>query len=486
VCLLLAAAYAVFDYAVNKIGFTSGWTILWPLNGLSIAILLILPRSDWPPVLLGIAVGTGIGECFDSNPLALELWMRPNSILEVFLSALVLPPFLNLDQWLRELHLLRRFALALAIGPGISGIIFAVVFHFARHLPYVEAFFDWAASDALGIAVMVPLVLSVRSTEMRDLFRPRNLFRTLCALTLALAAIALSLANDQYQLLFLLYPTLLAVDLVLSFAGSSIAATSACFLAILLAIHGQGPFGHWNSSHMISRDQALQAFLAFQILAVFPVSIVLRERRRLTEDLNSSNEQLLRLASRDGLTGLFNRRSFDNQLHQEWKRAIRTKSSLALLMIDVDLFKQFNDRYGQRSGDECLRIVAQTIALQTHRAQDHLARYRGEEFVLILPHTDLPGALYLAEHIRTAIYDLALNHEASPWNRITLSLGCASIKPTLSLQLESLLHASGSALYEANRAGGNAIRSADAEAYLLLRIASRAAVGQQRGIGLQN
>jgi diguanylate cyclase (GGDEF)-like protein len=473
--LLLAAGYAVLDYAVNKIGFTAGWTILWPLNGLSIAILLILPRSDWLPALLGIAIGTGIGGCFDSNSLVLELWMRPNSLIEVFLSALVLPPFLNLDQWLRERHILRRFALALAVGPGISGVIFAIVFHFVKHLPYLEAFFDWAASDALGIAVIVPLVLSIRSTEMRDLFRVRNLFKTLTALTLAFAAIALSLAVNQYQLLFLLYPTLLVVDLALSFAGSSIAATGACFFAILLALHGQGPFGNWDSSHSISRDQALQAFLAFQILAVFPVSIVLRERRRLTEDLNSSNEQLLMLASRDGLTGLFNRRAFDNQLQQEWKRAIRTKSSLALLMIDVDLFKQFNDLYGHRAGDECLRTVAHTIASQVRRSPDHLARYGGEEFVMILPHTDLAGALHLAEYIRAVVYDLGLSHDSSPWNRVTVSLGCAAIEPALTLQPESLLHASNSALYEAKHAGRNTIHSADALTHRLFRVPSRTA-----------
>jgi diguanylate cyclase (GGDEF)-like protein len=453
--LLVGVVYFTVDFTLNRIGFTEGWTILWPLNGISIGILLMQPRSRWPAILLGIGVGTGIGECLDNNAIPFEIVERLISLTEVILATLCLPAFESLDLWLREPAIFRRFATAMVVGPGASGILFALFVNGFHSENFMGSFREWAVSDTLGIGVMLPLTLAFRSPEMIDLFRPRALPKTLGFLALATVVFATSLSERRYPVLFLLYPTLLLVDLVLSFAGSCIAVAIMCFLAIILTINGQGLYGHWDPTVAISRDLGLQIFLGFHILALFPASVILRERRRLLAELNDSNAQLLRIASRDALTGLFNRRAFDEQLDQEWKRALRLKTPIALIMMDVDHFKQFNDLYGHASGDDCLRAVANAISGHSRRAQDHLARYGGEEFVLILPHTDLDGARHCAEAIRIAISNLNLPHESSGWKRVTLSLGCASIDPSDDTSPDTLIRLADSALYNAKRSGRN-------------------------------
>ncbi len=452
-----AVLYAFIDTELNRFGFSEGWTILWPLNGVTIAILLMIPRRLWPGLLLGIGVGTGIGECLDQNPVTSEILLRVFSVVEIVLSAWLLPPFKDLDQWLRKPRIFHRFAAALAVGPGISGLLAALYFHLAQGQSYLLAFDQWAFADAVGIAGFFPLALAIGSSEMRTLFRPRALPRTLAVLICAFAVIALALGTSRYPLLFLVYPTLLLVDLFLSFSGSAIAAAGLCFLSIFLTTHAHGSFGMWPASLPVPRDVAVQIFLGFHLLALFPASILLRERRSLVDDLHNSNAQLLMLASLDGLTGIPNRRSFDEQFDQEWKRAVRLKLPLALIMIDVDHFKQFNDRYGHQTGDDCLRTVAQTLSTSRRRAQDGVARFGGEEFVLLLPHTDAAGAEYLAGIVRQAVFALGIAHAGSPWGVVTVSIGCSSVVPYFEIDPRKLLHLADAALYRAKAAGRNRV-----------------------------
>ncbi len=454
-----ALLYAGIDIGLNKFGFSNGWTILWPLNGVTIAVLLRRRRSDWLAIMAGVALGTGVGECLDTNTVLMEIGLRTFSVTEVVLSALLLPAFTTLDSWLRRPRIFLRFAAALVVGPGVSGVMAALLFHATQHQRMLVAFDDWATADALGIAAMMPLALSLYSTEMRKLFRGRALVRTTCILCLAAVSLWLSLEVTGYPLLFLVYPTLLLVDLTLSFPGSAIAFAGLCFYAIFLTEHNLGPFGHWPSNLGVTRDVGLQIFLGFHVLALFPASILIRERRRLVEDLNNSNTQLLMLASLDGLTGLANRRSLDENLSQEWKRARRLRTPLALIMMDVDWFKQFNDRYGHRAGDDCLRSAAAVLRERSRRAEDHVGRFGGEEFVVLLPHTDLAGAQHMAEEIREAIYALKIPQQDSPWEFITVSLGCAAITPTRDGTESELMSLADAALYEAKRAGRNCVQT---------------------------
>jgi len=164
------------------------------------------------------------------------------------------------------------------------------------------------------------------------------------------------------------------------------------------------------------------------------------------------------LAIEDSLTGLANRRRFDERLKEEWARAYRDRSSLALLMIDVDHFKAYNDEYGHPAGDACLRLVAQIIAAETQRAGDLAARYGGEEFAMLLPSTDAAGCAQVGERILKAIREAGLVHGSNKAaGCVTASVGGATCRPALerTAGVSSLVEAADRALYAAKDAGRN-------------------------------
>lgn len=195
-----------------------------------------------------------------------------------------------------------------------------------------------------------------------------------------------------------------------------------------------------------------------------------RDRRRarekellsMTAELARANQKLRRMSSLDGLTGAPNRRYFDDALETEWRRALRQGQPLALVMIDIDFFKNYNDRYGHLAGDECLRRTAEAMGGRLRRAGDLLARYGGEEFAALLPDTKLKGALALAESCRRAVEELAVVHEdslAAPV--VTVSLGAAAMIPDEGQTPQDLIQAADQALYRAKDGGRNRVEAAE-------------------------
>lgn len=176
-----------------------------------------------------------------------------------------------------------------------------------------------------------------------------------------------------------------------------------------------------------------------------------------TLELQEINQKLSRLSVQDGLTGLGNRRRFDEVLEMEWARGRRFSEPLALIMLDVDFFKQFNDFYGHQAGDECLRRVAGVLQGMARRAGDVVARYGGEEFCVLLPATDLETARVIAEAMRVAIETMNVPHGRSSFERITASFGVAAAVPDETLTADALLNAADTALYDAKGAGRNQI-----------------------------
>lgn len=174
------------------------------------------------------------------------------------------------------------------------------------------------------------------------------------------------------------------------------------------------------------------------------------------EKLLQANGQLERLATEDPLTGLANRRHFDQALAQELRRAAREATPLALLLVDLDHFKRFNDSYGHVAGDECLKAVSAQLALCAKRPGDLAARYGGEEMGIILPRTDLAGAMHIARQLQQGIQALGIAHRASPFGCVTVSIGVATLQgepgPRSPVQL---IEAADRALYRAKAAGRN-------------------------------
>lgn len=165
--------------------------------------------------------------------------------------------------------------------------------------------------------------------------------------------------------------------------------------------------------------------------------------------------RLQRLSQQDGLTGLYNRRYFDRQLNGEWRRLRRLGAPLALLMLDVDHFKAFNDRLGHQAGDDALRRVAQALQQSLQREGDVACRYGGEEFAIILANTAEDGARHVAERVMAQVAELDIEHPASPEGRLTLSIGIAISDPAREDQPDSLVSRSDAALYRAKREGRN-------------------------------
>ncbi|MBV8667347.1 MAG: diguanylate cyclase [Burkholderiaceae bacterium] len=173
--------------------------------------------------------------------------------------------------------------------------------------------------------------------------------------------------------------------------------------------------------------------------------------------LEESNSRFRMLSVTDALTGIANRRSFNETLEAEWRRAARNRQPLALAMIDVDLFKKYNDHYGHQGGDECLRSVAQVLEKNCRRAGDFLARYGGEEFALVSPATDSAGIARVAENMRRELELLALPHALSPYGCVTVSIGVASMIPEEAQQPEVLIAKADKALYDAKAGGRNRV-----------------------------
>ncbi|NEQ53129.1 MAG: diguanylate cyclase [Leptolyngbya sp. SIO3F4] len=175
--------------------------------------------------------------------------------------------------------------------------------------------------------------------------------------------------------------------------------------------------------------------------------------------LERANQELQRLAFLDGLTEIANRRYFDDYLSQQWQILSQAQQPLALILADVDLFKNYNDIYGHQSGDACLKQVAQTLDKALKRPMDLAARFGGEEFAIILPYTELKGAEQIAKVILTAVRALALPHQASSVSEwVTVSMGLSGILPQAGLSPETLIATADQALYQAKQTGRDRYR----------------------------
>jgi len=196
--------------------------------------------------------------------------------------------------------------------------------------------------------------------------------------------------------------------------------------------------------------------LAAKIRALQRLEQMRRKLVELTSELAASNRRLEQLSQSDGLTGVANRRYFDNFLAHHMALAARQKTNLSLVLCDVDCFKAYNDHYGHLAGDECLRKVAQILQTACQRSTDLVARYGGEEFALVLPDTHRTGAAQHVRNIRQALAEAAIGHArstVSPY--VTLSIGIAAYIPGKDMKPEDLIARADEALYRAKAMGRN-------------------------------
>lgn len=204
-----------------------------------------------------------------------------------------------------------------------------------------------------------------------------------------------------------------------------------------------------------SGDSYWYHFVAVKLGDGFAITIRdITARKQIELALQDANQKLEQLANLDGLTQVANRRCFDARLQNEWQRLAREQQPLSLILFDLDGFKRYNDCYGHLAGDDCLVRIAQAVQEAVCRPADLVARYGGEEFTVLLPNTDLEGAINVAQNIQQAIYDLAIPHAKSDVKAIvTVSLGITCLIPTLEVQPDTLVAYADRALYDAKLEG---------------------------------
>jgi diguanylate cyclase (GGDEF)-like protein len=219
-----------------------------------------------------------------------------------------------------------------------------------------------------------------------------------------------------------------------------------------------------SSRDSILKDWNDTAFRSTVIVALVVLGVGLfgwmflyqvRVGEQVEADLRKAKEALKLIATHDSLTGLGNRRLFEGALDIEFGRGARQSSSLSLIMLDIDYFKRYNDAYGHVAGDHCLAEVARAVKGCCHRKADLAVRYGGEEFAVLLPDTDIHGAMVIAEQIRRSVMDKNIIHSGSPTGFVTVSLGCYSFVPTGRDSMEVFIERADAALYQAKHSGRN-------------------------------
>lgn len=244
-------------------------------------------------------------------------------------------------------------------------------------------------------------------------------------------------------------------------------------LVVSAALSEDEILARWRSDTFVNGSAAAILTLGIALLGFRLVKQIQLRIRAETELVNARsslemlNKALEKLAMQDGLTGLANRRQFDVSLNTEFSRAMRNASSLALIMIDVDHFKQYNDTYGHAAGDECLKAIGKAVRDTPRRTGDLAARYGGEELAVLLPGADVAGALLVAEKIRAAVEGLRLTHIANGKGIVTISAGVHAVVPQGSNGAAvDLVVAADKALYQAKANGRNRVCSAAPNAAL--------------------
>jgi diguanylate cyclase (GGDEF)-like protein len=208
------------------------------------------------------------------------------------------------------------------------------------------------------------------------------------------------------------------------------------------------------------------------------------ERIRAGQELKAAYDEVEKLAVVDALTGLANRRRFDEYLTTEWRRGMRERRPLSMVLADVDLFKLYNDTYGHVQGDVCLKKLAESAMEVVTRAGDLVARFGGEEFAIVMPNTGEMGAESIARQLSDRVSGSEICHECSPYGVVTISAGCATIVPQVGMSPSHLVELADHAMYQAKRRGRNRVyTSPDPECPIEGRV-SEVAASQDQAIGI--
>jgi diguanylate cyclase (GGDEF)-like protein len=440
---------------------SDGVAAIWFTNGLLFAVLIKRPRNTWIYYFVAGFLADTLADVIYGDPLRLAIGVSVANSIEVIISSLLLTRwFGNPFQLTKRVPLLGFLGVAVVGATAVTSALGASwTMLFVDAGPWWMLFRTWYLGDVLGMAIIAPLVFILQRPGFFSMLERKRLPRTLLLLMVPAIATALVFSHSKDPLIFFIFPALLLVVFRLGFPGTVLAVFVIALISIWFTVTGHGPLMLITGTNLPHKIVIEQIFLAVALFTFFPVAALLEERKSLEISLQKSEMRYRELANADALTGLANRRAFDERLEEEWHRGVEQSQPLALLLIDVDLFKSYNDIYGHVGGDECLRCIAKVIANTLQDKADIAARFGGEEFAVILPNTSMDKALQVAESVRQAVAAMKVPHSGNQLGIQTISVGVAAGIPDRSAPLISLLTASDHALYRAKYLGRNRVES---------------------------
>jgi diguanylate cyclase (GGDEF)-like protein len=455
--LMCILVYAGTWMSTQLSAATGNLSCIWITNGIVAAFVLTRPRGNKAIFFIAGQLTSLIVDVAVGTRLDWACWFSLCNSAETLLTVLLLPNFAVRADATTRAALTKLALFGIFLGPLAGGLLAAPVVERIGNYQYLEAVRIWFFGDALGAATTLPAIILLLTADRASRAWRARLGDIAWASLLVAVAVAV-FRQTRYPLIFLLFPPLVFTLVRFRLSGAIYGTSVVVLIAAFFTAKAHGPFALSADVPVFERVALFQIFGLVVFSSFVPLGLGAEERHRLEGELKRANQKLGELVLLDALTGVGNRRGFDNPLESEWLRASVAGYELSLVYLDIDFFKRFNDAYGHQLGDDCLRSVAQAIA-GSIRPEDCVARYGGEEFVILLPDRSPDSARAITDRVAAAILDLKIPHDKSPFGFVTASFGVATVRPGASFEPYGLINMADDALYTAKRGGRDRIES---------------------------
>ncbi len=469
-------ALALGYFALSRLGlaFLSDGQValLWPASGLALGVLVCVPRRTWPRYALAAFLANLAAQAWARGIDTPALGLAGVNALEPLLAAWTLQAVARsrARPTFESTREVAGLIAAATLANAVTAALGAAIVSSAFGTPFGRAWQQWWLADGLGMLAVAPVAMALR--WHRPARADRGAVAFVAVAWLFAALICWQPLPGLPQLLHrshVMLPLLLWVAVRYGARATAAALAGVAAIATSATVAGHGPFAVGGSGGAASAE-VLQGFLAVAIVSTLFVASVVAERNRVEEELRAIvsererfEHELRHLADHDPLTGLLNRRRFELELDRQLAQARRYGRPGAVVLLDVDRFKQINDTYGHSVGDRLIVGVADALRARL-RGSDAIARIGGDEFAVLLPEIDCAGAEAVAVELVAAVAAHTTHVDGRELPRVTISVGVASFGPQAGLDREALVIAADVAMYRAKEAGRNRYAVADLEA----------------------